>query len=74
MENGYVVIKQAFSKEKAEEWTDEMWVRLGMDKDDKSTWTRERTHMPVMKKEKVSTFAPKVSSIFFFCTEFCIKS
>ncbi|KIP09704.1 hypothetical protein PHLGIDRAFT_116178 [Phlebiopsis gigantea 11061_1 CR5-6] len=59
LENGYVVIKQAFSKEKAAEWTKNIWVRLGFDPNDKSTWTRERIHMPWHKREKVSTFAPK---------------
>jgi len=59
MENGYVVIKQAFTKEKAAEWTQNMWVRLGLDPNDKSTWDRERIHMPWHKRETVSTFAPK---------------
>lgn len=62
MENGYVVIKNAFSKEKADEWTKDLWVRLGMDPNDKSTWVHEdgRVHMPAHKRELVSTFSPKV--------------
>ncbi|KZT09288.1 uncharacterized protein LAESUDRAFT_735537 [Laetiporus sulphureus 93-53] len=59
MENGYIIIKQAFTKEKAAEWTKDMWVRLGLDPNDKSTWDRERIHMPWHKRESVSTFAPK---------------
>ena len=60
LENGYVVVKQAFTREQAAEFTKEMWVRLGMDPDDKSTWNGERIHMPVTKKVRVDEFAPKV--------------
>lgn len=64
LENGYVVIKQAFTKEKAAEWTKTMWIRLGLDPTDKTTWDRERIHMPWHKKEEVATFAPKVSNLW----------
>jgi len=63
MENGFVVVKNAFTKEKAAEWTDNIWVRLGLDPNDKSTWDRERIHMPWHKRENVSTFAPKAWEI-----------
>ncbi|KAF8551689.1 hypothetical protein OG21DRAFT_1417532 [Imleria badia] len=61
MENGYVVIKQAFSKEKSDEWTRDLWPRLGCNPDDKSTWPtdKERIHMPVHNREAAKTFAPK---------------
>lgn len=62
MKDGYIVIKHAFSPQKAADWTKDLWVRLGMDKDDKSTWTRERLNMPKHKSELVKTFAPKVST------------
>ena len=60
LEYGYIVIKNAFSKEKADEWTKNIWFRLNMDASDKSTWNRERVHMPFQRREKVATFAPKV--------------
>lgn len=63
MENGYVVIKQAFTQDQAAAWTETMWIRLGLDPDDKSTWTKERIHMPFHKKETVASFAPKVGQI-----------
>ncbi|KAI0081608.1 hypothetical protein K474DRAFT_1252544 [Panus rudis PR-1116 ss-1] len=63
LENGYVVIKQAFTKEQAAEWTKTMWVRLALDPADKSTWDRERIHMPWHKREKVASFAPKASHL-----------
>ncbi|KAI0916745.1 hypothetical protein AcW1_007889 [Taiwanofungus camphoratus] len=59
MENGFIIIKQAFTKEKAAEWTRTMWVRLGLNPSDKSTWDRERIHMPWHRREPVSSFAPK---------------
>ncbi|KAH7914288.1 hypothetical protein BJ138DRAFT_1133506 [Hygrophoropsis aurantiaca] len=63
MENGFIVIKQGFTKEKAEEWTENIWVRLGLDPTDKATWDRERIHMPWHKRENVASFAPKVWEI-----------
>ncbi|EIW80897.1 hypothetical protein CONPUDRAFT_123655 [Coniophora puteana RWD-64-598 SS2] len=59
MENGFVVIKQGFTKEKAAEWTETIWVRLGLDPTNKDTWDRERIHMPWHKREDIATFAPK---------------
>ncbi|KAL6304145.1 hypothetical protein BKA93DRAFT_826125 [Sparassis latifolia] len=60
LENGYVVIKQGFTKEKATEFTKTMWVRLALDPNDKSTWDRERIHMPWHSRQPVASFAPKV--------------
>lgn len=48
MTKGYLRLPQAFPKEKAAEWTKDVWVRLGMDPDDRTTWTREWTNMPRM--------------------------
>ncbi|EGN98483.1 hypothetical protein SERLA73DRAFT_110000 [Serpula lacrymans var. lacrymans S7.3] len=61
MENGFVVIKDAFSREKSDEWTKNMWVRLGCDPNDKSTWPtdKDRIHMPWHNREDVASFAPK---------------
>lgn len=56
----YIVIKNAFSREKVEEWTENVWIRLGMDPSDKSTWTNEKVHMPWHRREPVETFAPRV--------------
>ncbi|KAF7795350.1 hypothetical protein EIP86_006507 [Pleurotus ostreatoroseus] len=59
LENGYVVINNAFTPEKAAQWSENIWVRLGMDESDRGTWTRERIHMPWHKREPVATFSPK---------------
>jgi hypothetical protein len=60
MEHGYIIVESAFTREQATEFTSEMWIRLGMDPNDKSTWTKERIHMPWLNRVKVSDFAPKV--------------
>jgi hypothetical protein len=59
MEHGFVVIPECFSKEASAEWTQDVWTRLGMDPNDKSTWIRERTNMPEHRRLKVPDFAPK---------------
>ncbi|KAJ2920218.1 hypothetical protein MD484_g83, partial [Candolleomyces efflorescens] len=59
LENGYIVVKNAFTKEGAEEWLANLWPRLALDPEDKSTWSKERVHMPAHRRAKVETFAPK---------------
>ncbi|KAL1995476.1 hypothetical protein VTN49DRAFT_1663 [Thermomyces lanuginosus] len=59
MKYGYIRLTNCFSKEKAAEWTKDLWTRLGMSPTDKETWTSERIHMPHHKQEPVRTFAPK---------------
>lgn len=60
MKYGYVVIKNAFTKEQAEEQMKDIWTRLGYDPNDKSTWAMDRVNMPGHKYTPCSTFAPKV--------------
>lgn len=59
--HGYVVVKEAFSKTQADAFTRDLWVRLGLDPHDPSTWDRERIHMPSHTRVPVAQFAPKVS-------------
>lgn len=59
LEQGYIVVKKAFSREKATQWIETIWIRLGLDPKDKETWDRERIHMPFHKREEVVKFAPK---------------
>lgn len=58
MRDGYIILKQAFSPQKASEWSKDLWTRLGMVPNDKSTWYKERVHMPHHKSETVKSFAP----------------
>lgn len=59
MRYGYVRLSNCFSREKAAEWTSDVWTRLGYSPTDKSTWASERIHMPEHREEPVKTFAPK---------------
>jgi hypothetical protein len=59
MKYGYLRLTDCFSREKAAEWTKDVWARLGYSPTDKSTWTRERINMPYHRTEPVQTFAPK---------------
>jgi len=59
MRHGWVRVPQCFSREKAAEWTADVWNRLGFSPSDKSTWTTEITYMPERRTESVKTFAPK---------------
>jgi hypothetical protein len=58
--HGYVRIPECFTREDAEPWLDEAWVRLGYDRDDPSTWVEQRVHMPSLRHVEVADFAPKV--------------
>jgi hypothetical protein len=66
MKHGYIVVRQAFTQEQADEWTKETWVRLGMDPNDRSTWDKEKIHMPVRKSVSFAEFAPKVCILQVF--------
>ncbi|KAI0769814.1 hypothetical protein C8Q74DRAFT_849314 [Fomes fomentarius] len=57
--HGYIVVKEAFSKAQADAFTRDLWVRLGLDPHDPSTWDRERIHMPYHTRVPVAEFAPK---------------
>lgn len=59
MKYGWLKIPQAFSKEKAAAWTEDIFLRLGYDINDKSTWKEERINMPSHKQVPLETFAPK---------------
>lgn len=40
MQFGYCVVKQAFTQDQAREVAGDVWIRLGMDPDDSSTWDK----------------------------------
>jgi hypothetical protein len=60
VEDGYVRIPECFTREAAQPWLDEAWVRLGYDRDDPATWVERRVHMPSLRHVNVSDFAPSV--------------
>jgi len=60
VEHGYVRIPECFTREDAQPWLDEAWVRLDYDRDDPGTWVEKRVHMPSLRHVEVADFAPKV--------------
>ncbi|WP_394792974.1 hypothetical protein [Armatimonas sp.] len=56
---GFVVIKNAFSREQAAHWSRDLWTRLDYDPGDTSTWTQHRIHMPTLNLLDVREFAPR---------------
>jgi hypothetical protein len=56
---GYIVMKECFTRETAKRYTDRAWERLGYDPDDPSTWEQEQVHMPALERWEAKEFAPK---------------
>ncbi|KAJ6572310.1 hypothetical protein B0H19DRAFT_1133278 [Mycena capillaripes] len=57
--HGFVHLPKSFSREASEAFTSNLWTRLGMSPNDKSTWHTERTNMPSHNSVLISEFAPK---------------
>jgi hypothetical protein len=43
---GWLRLNSAFTEDKVRKFTQDVWVRLGMDEHDQSTWSKERINMP----------------------------
>ena len=63
MENGFCRIPGAFTPEQASEFTKDVWLRLGMNPDDQSTWDREWTNMPCTFSSTTETTWPRTSIV-----------
>jgi phytanoyl-CoA dioxygenase PhyH len=59
LDKGYVVLRGCFTRQAAEEYTADIWTRLGYDRDDPSTWAEPSVHMPYHRLMDVREFAPK---------------
>jgi hypothetical protein len=57
--HGWIRLSNCFTREQAEAAISGVWTRLGMDPNDKSTWTQELTHMPHHREFDASEFAPR---------------
>ncbi|WQF76144.1 hypothetical protein CDEST_01158 [Colletotrichum destructivum] len=57
-QNGWLKLSNCFTKDQADWVAKDVWTRLGMDPNDKSTW-RHRTNMPHHRNFDVSEYAPK---------------
>lgn len=60
VEHGYVRLPECFSRQDAQPWLDEAWIRLGYDPRDPDTWIERRVHMPSLHQVQACDFAPKV--------------
>lgn len=59
LENGWIKLSNCFTRKQAADLQSNLWTRLGMDPNDKSTWHTERTNMPSFNDFSVADFAPK---------------
>lgn len=57
--HGLVRVEKALPRDFCEHEVKKMWVRLGMDPDDRSTWTLSRTNMPTLDQFPFETHAPR---------------
>lgn len=58
-QRGYVHLKNCFTREQAASVTKDVWVRLGIDPEDKSTWNVSKVNMPNLNSFSSRDFAPK---------------
>lgn len=59
VEHGWLRVPGAIKPKYIQEWMENIWVRLGWDKDDKSTWTEEYLKMPRHREVPTSEFCPE---------------
>ena len=59
MDYGWVSISNCFTTEQAEQWTKDLWTRLGYDRDNPSTWVLEKINMPMINSIDAREFAPR---------------
>lgn len=59
VQHGWVKVEHCFTREAASRATRDVWVRLGMDPNDKSTWTNEQNGMPAQNRFPIKDFAPR---------------
>ncbi len=58
MSFGWVKIPGAFTRAQASKWTENLWLRLGYDPNNPSTWVLEKINMPSHSSVDVRQFAP----------------
>ena len=58
MKHGFLRIPGAIPQENCDAWSKDVWHRLGMDPNDKSSWTAERTNMAKLNVAPARELAP----------------
>ncbi|KAF2846018.1 hypothetical protein T440DRAFT_558483 [Plenodomus tracheiphilus IPT5] len=59
LEHGWLKLSNCFTRGQAEGLQETLWVRLGMEPNNKATWHTERINMPFFNEFSVADFAPK---------------
>jgi hypothetical protein len=59
VEHGWLRVPNAIKPKYLEEWMSNLWVRLGWDPEDKSTWTEEYLKMPRHREVPTYEFCPE---------------
>lgn len=59
LEHGWIRIPKAVPDDIIRQFTENVWVRLGYDPNNKSTWTKEKIHMPRHREIPTPDFMPK---------------
>ncbi|TFY74227.1 hypothetical protein EWM64_g9785, partial [Hericium alpestre] len=59
LQHGWVRIEHGVPPENVARFLENVWVRLGYDPDDKSTWQKEKIHMPRHREVPTPEFMPK---------------
>ena len=67
LDHGWVRIPRAVPREHIELFTKDVWIRLGYDKSDPSTWEEERFRMPRHREMLWPEFAPKAYGAMCEC-------
>jgi hypothetical protein len=57
--HGWVLIPSAIPPEHIEHFASDIWIRLGYDPNDKSTWVKEKVHNPRHREMKMKEFMPE---------------
>ena len=59
LKNGWINVENTMNRELVDQWMDDLWIRLGMDENDKSTWRTEYQHLPRHREVPASEFCPE---------------
>jgi len=59
MKNGYIKIEDAVDEENLKRFSEDVWIRLGYDRDDRKSWVKERIHLPAHREVPTEEFMPK---------------
>ena len=59
LKNRWIKVENTMNRELVDQWMGDLWIRLGMDANDNSTWTTEYQHLLRHKEVPASEFFPE---------------